>query len=493
MKNMKLNQRVLGGFGLLLLLGAAAQAEAGLLRLAGVSGPTTAAWIVAAVNSALGLWIALRVTRSVTLPMTSLLEHVARLRRGELLSRCRELGGDEMGQLAADLNSMADDLKTTSDNERVSRAFAQDEKEGLQTKVDLLLRVVQEVAQGDLTQVVQVKGEDAVGQLGEGVDKLIGDLNQNMTAIAHNAQALAASSEELTSSSQRMAANSEETSAQAATVSEAADQVSRSVQTVATGADEMTASIKEIAKNAQEATRVATSAVRVAEVTSETIAKLGDSSLEIGKVVKVITSIAEQTNLLALNATIEAARAGEAGKGFAVVANEVKELAKATAKATEDISRKIDVIQGDTNQAVKAIKEIRAIIGQINDISTTIASAVEEQTATTNEIGRNVQEAARGTINIAQNITGVAESARSTASGASETQLAAAALSQMAADLQRMVSQFRLEKIGGRAGFNDGEGGPAASRLGGGRSAAAGAAGGLRRINGGARGRTSVG
>jgi len=157
-------------------------------------------------------------------------------------------------------------------------------------------------------------------------------------------------------------------------------------------------------------------------------------------------NLPRQTNLLALNATIEAARAGEAGKGFAVVANEVKELAKETAKATEDISQKIDAIQGDTNEAVKAIKEIREIIGQVNDISTTIASAVEEQTATTNEIGRNVTEAAQGTTDIARNITGVAQSAQSTASGATETQAAAASLSQMAADLQSMVSQFRLEK-----------------------------------------------
>ena len=271
-----------------------------------------------------------------------------------------------------------------------------------------------------------------------------------MSAIARNAQALASSSEQLTSSSQMMAASSEETSAQAGSVSAAAEQVSKSVQTVAASAEEMTASIKEIARNAHEAARVATSAVRVAEVTSGTISKLGDSSIEIGKVVKVITSIAEQTNLLALNATIEAARAGEAGKGFAVVANEVKELAKETAKATEDISRKIDAIQGDTTEAVKAIKEIRGIIGQVNDISTTIASAVEEQTATTNEIGRNVAQAAQGATDIARNITGVAESARNTATGATQTQAAAGALSQMAGELQHMVTQFKIDRVDAR-------------------------------------------
>ena len=159
---------------------------------------------------------------------------------------------------------------------------------------------------------------------------------------------------------------------------------------------------------------------------------------------KVITSIAQQTNLLALNATIEAARAGEAGKGFAVVANEVKELAKETAKATEEIGQKIDAIQGDTKAAVRAIGEISQIINQINDISNTIASAVEEQTATTNEIGRNVTEAAKGTEEIARNISGVATAAESTTSGAGDTQKAAIELSRMANELQSLVSRFRI-------------------------------------------------
>ena len=226
----------------------------------------------------------------------------------------------------------------------------------------------------------------------------------------------------------------------AGVVSAAAEQVSKNVQTVATGTEEMGASIKEIAKSVQDAAKVAATAVRAAETTNATISKLGDSSAEIGKVIKVITSIAQQTNLLALNATIEAARAGEAGKGFAVVANEVKELAKETAKATEYISQKIEAIQSETKMAVDAIAEIGTVINKISDYQNTIASAVEEQTATTNEISRNVTEAARGSTEIAQNITGVATSARSTSAGAHDTQKAAGELSRMAAELQSIVT-----------------------------------------------------
>jgi methyl-accepting chemotaxis protein len=226
-------------------------------------------------------------------------------------------------------------------------------------------------------------------------------------------------------------------------VSTAGEAVNRNLQTVATGSEEMSVSIKEIAKNATEAARVATGAVRVAETANATVGKLGESSAEIGLVIKVITSIAQQTNLLALNATIEAARAGEAGKGFAVVANEVKELAKQTAKATEDISQKIEAIQTDTKSAVDAIGMISGVIGQINDISNTIATAVEEQNATTNEMSRNVTEAARGAGEISKNIAGVAEAAQSTSHGAGDSQKAAAQLSNMSTELRELVAQFK--------------------------------------------------
>ncbi len=253
-----------------------------------------------------------------------------------------------------------------------------------------------------------------------------------------NSATLGSSAEELTAVSSQMASNAEETSAQASVVSAASEQVSGNVQTVATGVEEMNAAIREIAKNACDAARVSQEAVATAAKANSAIGKLGDSSLEIGKVIKVITSIAEQTNLLALNATIEAARAGEAGKGFAVVANEVKELAKETAKATEDISRKIDTIQGDTQGAVDSIRKIGEVIARINDISNTIASAVEEQTATANEMSRNIAEAAKGTSEIARNITSVATAAQNTSQGATNCQQAAAEMSGMAIELQQL-------------------------------------------------------
>ncbi len=332
-------------------------------------------------------------------------------------------------------------------NERQAQEMAEMDRkknEDLQIKVDSMLEVVNFAAQGDLTKSITVKGDDAIGQMGEGLGAFFEDLRHSISKMAKTAQSLSDASGELSSVSQQMAGNAKETSSQANVVSAASEEISRSVQTVATGSEEMSASIMEIAQNAQEAASVAASAVQVAESTNKTIGKLGESSAEIGEVVKVINSIAEQTNLLALNATIEAARAGEAGKGFAVVANEVKQLANQTAKATEEIGSKILAIQTDTKSAVEAIGEISAVIDKINDISSTIASAVEEQTATTAEIGRNVNEAAKGSAEINQNIAGVAQAAENTSAGVGQTQKAAEQLMAMANDLKNLVSQFKF-------------------------------------------------
>jgi methyl-accepting chemotaxis protein len=306
-----------------------------------------------------------------------------------------------------------------------------------------VVTALEAVAGGDLTVRTEATTRDEVGRLSTSLNAAAESMESSMLAIASNAGALAAASEELSAVSTQMGANAEETSTQAGVVSAAAEQVSKNVQTMASGAEQMSASIKEIAANASQAARVAESAVQSADATNATVTQLGASSAEIGNVIKVITSIAEQTNLLALNATIEAARAGEAGKGFAVVANEVKELAKETAKATEDIARKVEAIQGDTQGAVTAIGGIATVIRQINDISGTIASAVEEQAATTAEIGRNVEQAARGSSEIAGNITGVATAAQSTSTGVQNAQQAAVELSQMASALQELVGRFK--------------------------------------------------
>ena len=261
--------------------------------------------------------------------------------------------------------------------------------------------------------------------------------------IVDNTHALASASEELTSVSQQMSAAAEETTAQANLVSAAAEQVSGNARTVSGSIENLVASIHDIARNAQSAATTARQAVDMATTTSTTMNALGHSSNEIGAVVKVINSIAEQTNLLALNATIEAARAGEAGKGFAVVANEVKELARETAKATEDIGGRIEGMQGEARRAVEAIAEIGSVIEKIDALQTKIAAAVEEQSVTTGEIGRNIAEATTGSAEIAENIVQVARAAQSTAEGAANTQVSSQELSRMAQALQRLVEDYR--------------------------------------------------
>ncbi len=314
----------------------------------------------------------------------------------------------------------------------------------MKRSVDGVRRALDGLAAGDLTVASGVAVGDEIGAMAGALAAAQEALRTTMSQVVATARQVAASAEELSVASAQVASGSEETSVQAGVVAAAAEQVSRNVQTVAAGAEQMGASIQEIAQNAAQAAKVAAQATDVAVATNGQVSRLGESSQQIGEVVKVITSIAEQTNLLALNATIEAARAGEAGKGFAVVAGEVKDLARETAKATEDIARRVEAIQADTQSAVGAIGQISDIVADINNYQMTIASAVEEQTVTTSEMSRNVAEAATGSGEIAGNITGVATAASTSSGVVNQMGAAINELAQLSVDLRGEIARFRI-------------------------------------------------
>lgn len=388
----------------------------------------------------------------------------------------------EVKELSANFRLYLDTLDKLPIDNKTKKAI-KTSKASMDSYIEQANRIVQSAAQNDMSAVLASLSkfnqlfsqlEDEMGKLG---DLIEGDANRSVEVSYAQAQQLrwmtlgigvflfcliaaflylftrytvtplqqsfaliSGATSKLMAVTQQLTATTQETSQQATVVSESAGQVSQAMQTVASGMEEMSATVNEIAKNSGEAARISSNAVNITNATNDSMIKLRTSSAEIGEVVKVITSIAEQTKLLALNATIEAARAGEAGKGFAVVANEVKELAKQTAKATEEISLKIGAIQHDTVSSVDAINEISKIIMEVNSIQNTIAGAVEEQTATTNEIARTIAEAASGAGDIASSITRVAQAVEEISKGTNENMAAANELPKAASALKSLIS-----------------------------------------------------
>jgi methyl-accepting chemotaxis protein len=334
--------------------------------------------------------------------------------------------------------------------------------------------LMKDIAQGegDLTKRLEIDSKDELGELAKWFNTFVGKLQHIIQDVAGNVTTLAGASTELAATATQLAGGAEETTNQSAQVAAAAEQLSTnmhgmssstdemsgSIKVIASAIEELTSSIGEVAKSAERAAGVASNAAQLVNDSHSQIGELGSAADEIGKVIEVIQDIAEQTNLLALNATIEAARAGDAGKGFAVVATEVKELAKQTASATEDIRKRIEGIQGSTNSTVKSIGDISEVVKQVNELSRTIASAVEEQSITTKEIAknvahsstaaqtvaRNVTESATATQEITKNIAGVDQAAKQTAQGAAQTQTTGRELSHVAEQIQSAVGQFRV-------------------------------------------------
>jgi methyl-accepting chemotaxis protein len=302
---------------------------------------------------------------------------------------------------------------------------------------------IEQLSLQDYTVRFDLVGHDEVARIGRLLDHAVSTTAQAIGSLRSAADEVASDAEGMANSTSRVRSDVQAASERTDRASADVERVNQTIQSVALGVDEMGTAIRDVARSAAQAARVATSAVEVADRTSTTVSRLGESSVEIGKVLRVINAIAEQTNLLALNATIEAARAGDAGRGFAIVANEVKELARETARATEDIHRQIETIQGDARVAVAAIEEIGTIIRQINEHQGTIASAVEEQTATAAEMSRHVSDAANASAGIARDMASVAQTSRDVTETVSTFHQSSARLVELGNALRGIAGQFR--------------------------------------------------
>ena len=305
-------------------------------------------------------------------------------------------------------------------------------------------RVLTALTRMDLTARVEGHYTGDYERIATALNKVCLNLTHEVEQISQHTMVIASTSKQLTANTKELANGAILTSRLATSAALSSEKVSAGLTAVSNGSSEMLNSIREISQSAGKASSVVQSAVEVNNSTTEKINRLGQSSTEISKVIKVISSIAQQTNLLALNATIEAARAGEAGKGFAVVAHEVKELAKGTAKATEEVSERVAAIQSDTADSVKSMAAIAAVTNQIRDISNSIAAAVEEQTVTTNNVERHVSEAAQTAAAIAGEMGELVAAANSTNANAIQTNTAIAELNNILGRLQTFVAMFKV-------------------------------------------------
>ena len=361
----------------------------------------------------------------------------------QILSPVLDESGEHTGTVLEWIDLSEERRRDQESKAATARELAQFEL--MQQKADALLTVVDAAVTGDLTRPVDISGDDAFGRIGVGLENFFSQLRSSIRNISVSASSLSDASHHLSSLNTQMNMTAEEASRQVTSMSIAANSVSDNVGSANEAVEGMSSSVRNISAHSVEAAEVAGQAVTIASSTDVLVKKLRESSVGIGNVIKVITSIAEQTNLLALNATIEAARAGDAGKGFAVVANEVKELAKATAQATDDISQRIAAIQHDSDLTSSAIGEIGVIIEKINGLQSSINSSIQEQSSATLDISRSVELANTSSSNIAQTTDQVANGVQDTLKSTQQATRATEELTLMARDLRELAQQFKVD------------------------------------------------